>query len=149
MWGVSTLFQAAPGASGASKPFALNNKCARQSLEPGARLKFHAGWSGWTRPPTMAGGGGGVWPGVGRVCLRLGCLDELVLYRSSIGGTAISATSKRPHNCIANHLSPCSAARRTSLGILIWPEKSWVAKGSLRKTVFPQGCLHEGSFSKQ
>ena len=23
-----------------------------------ARLKFHAGWSGWTRPPTMAGGGG-------------------------------------------------------------------------------------------
>ena len=30
-----------------------------QSLEPWARLKFHAGWSGWTRPPTMAGGGGG------------------------------------------------------------------------------------------
>ena len=24
-----------------------------------ARLKFHAGWSGWTRPPTMAGGAGG------------------------------------------------------------------------------------------
>ena len=24
---------------------------------PWARLKFHAGWSGWTRPPTMAGGG--------------------------------------------------------------------------------------------
>ena len=34
-----------------------------QSLEPWARLKFHAGWSGWTRPPTMAGGGG-VGPGV-------------------------------------------------------------------------------------
>ena len=30
-----------------------------QSPEPSARLKFHAGWSGWTRPPTMAGGGGG------------------------------------------------------------------------------------------
>ena len=30
-----------------------------QSFEPWARLKFHAGWSGWTRPPTMAGGGGG------------------------------------------------------------------------------------------
>ena len=28
----------------------------RQSLEPWARLKFHAGWSGWTRPLTMAGG---------------------------------------------------------------------------------------------
>ena len=24
-----------------------------------ARLKFHVGWSGWTRPPTMAGGGWG------------------------------------------------------------------------------------------
>ena len=31
-----------------------------QILEPWAKLKFHAGWSGWTRPPTMAGGGGGV-----------------------------------------------------------------------------------------
>ena len=29
-----------------------------QSPEPWARLKFHAGWSGYTRPPTMAGGGG-------------------------------------------------------------------------------------------
>ena len=27
-----------------------------QSLEPWARLKFHVGWSGWTRSPTMAGG---------------------------------------------------------------------------------------------
>ena len=26
------------------------------SLKPGAKLKFHAGWSGWTRPPTMGGG---------------------------------------------------------------------------------------------
>ena len=31
----------------------------RQSLEPWARLKFHAGWSGWTRPPTIEGEGGG------------------------------------------------------------------------------------------
>ena len=41
---------------------ALNEKCAPaaycQSLEPWARLKFHAGWSGWTRPPTMGGGVG-------------------------------------------------------------------------------------------
>ena len=29
------------------------------SLEPWARLKFHAGWSGWTRPPQHGGGGGG------------------------------------------------------------------------------------------
>ena len=29
----------------------------RQSLEPWARLKFHVGWSGWTRPPAMARGG--------------------------------------------------------------------------------------------
>ena len=35
-----------------------------------ARLKFHAGWSGWTRPPTMGGraaGGGGV--GQAEACL--------------------------------------------------------------------------------
>ena len=83
MWGVSRRFQEAPGppgpsrglqgppgASGASfgasqnpKTFqnvVLNEKAAySQSPEPLARLKFHAGWSGWTRPPTMAGGGGG------------------------------------------------------------------------------------------
>ena len=41
-----------------------------QSLEPWARLKFHAGWSGWTRPPTMAGGGGGV--GQAEACLQGG-----------------------------------------------------------------------------
>ena len=28
------------------------------SLKCGARPEFHAGWSGWTRPPTMGGGGG-------------------------------------------------------------------------------------------
>ena len=28
-----------------------------QSLEPGARLEFHVGWSGWTRPPAIGGGG--------------------------------------------------------------------------------------------
>ena len=30
-----------------------------ESLEPGTRLEFHVGWSGWTRPPTMGRGGGG------------------------------------------------------------------------------------------
>ena len=40
-----------------------------QSPEPWARLKFHAGWSGWTRPPTMAGGGGG---GQAEACLQGG-----------------------------------------------------------------------------
>ena len=29
-----------------------------ESLEPGARLEFHVGWSGWTRPPTTEGGVG-------------------------------------------------------------------------------------------
>ena len=28
------------------------------SFKHGAKLEFHAGWSGWTRPPTMAGGRG-------------------------------------------------------------------------------------------
>ena len=85
MWGVSTQFQAVAGGSktlpgplkgppkppGASRglrgvqgpqtPFSTKNAPAayRQSLEPWARLKFHAGWSGWTRPPTMAGRGRG------------------------------------------------------------------------------------------
>ena len=40
------------GGGGGRKPAAY---C--QSFEPWARLKFHAGWSGWTRPPAMAGGG--------------------------------------------------------------------------------------------
>ena len=50
--GASRGLQAPPGAS--RHPAAY---C--QSLEPWARLKFHAGWSGWTRPPAMAGEGGG------------------------------------------------------------------------------------------
>ena len=29
------------------------------SFKPGAKLEFHVGWSGCTRPPTMGGGGGG------------------------------------------------------------------------------------------
>ena len=28
------------------------------SFKTGAKLEFHAEWSGWTRPPTMGGGGG-------------------------------------------------------------------------------------------
>ena len=27
--------------------------------KPGARLEFHVGWSGWTRPSTMGRGGRG------------------------------------------------------------------------------------------
>ena len=56
--GASRGLQGPPGASrGLQQAFTkvLNEKCA----QPWARLKFHAGWSGWTRPPTMAGGGGG------------------------------------------------------------------------------------------
>ena len=26
------------------------------SFKPGAKLEFHAGWSGWTRPPSMVKG---------------------------------------------------------------------------------------------
>ena len=39
----------------------LNEKCTRRVLpkpRTSARLKFHVGWPGWTRPPAMAGGGG-------------------------------------------------------------------------------------------
>ena len=75
--GPSRSLQGPPRASGASRGLwkgcqnpktrtnvVLNEKCGlpRTPKAPnlGARLKFHAGWSGWTRPPTMAGGGGGV-----------------------------------------------------------------------------------------
>ena len=70
--GPSRSLQGPPGASGASRGLwkGCQNPKTRferkmrpaaysQSPEPWARLKFHAGWSGWTRPPTMAGGGGG------------------------------------------------------------------------------------------
>ena len=68
------VFQALPGRSmdlppgasaGLQNPstnMVLNEKCARRvppKPRTWARLKFHAGWSGWTRPPTMAGGGVG------------------------------------------------------------------------------------------
>ena len=37
------------------------------SFKPGAKLEFHAGWSGWTRPPTIGGEGGrGGSPGANR-----------------------------------------------------------------------------------
>ena len=45
--------QAALGTSGASGGASKSPKNTSW-----ARLKFHAGWSGWTRPPTMGGGGG-------------------------------------------------------------------------------------------
>ena len=95
MWGVSTRFQAVAGGSRAlqgpprgsrglrgppdqkTQKHVLNEKCARRvQPKPRARLKFHAGWSGWTRPPTMAGG-------VARLFLKgserpqAGCLGEL------------------------------------------------------------------------
>ena len=42
------------------EPTALRRKhaCAAycESLEPGARLEFHVGWSSWTRPPFIGGG---------------------------------------------------------------------------------------------
>ena len=61
----SRPFQASRGLQGQGVEKRLAVYC--QSLEP--RLKFHAGWSGWTRPPNMAGGGGvGGVAGLRRVC---------------------------------------------------------------------------------
>ena len=97
MWGfpgASRPFQGAPGASRGfqeiQEAFERKMRPAAycQSLEPWARLKSHTGWSGWTRPPTMAGEGGG---GVTRLYLQggvegvlkgsqrpeAGCLGEL------------------------------------------------------------------------
>ena len=53
------VFQASrPSSRG--PPGASAKKCARTAKASNwPRLKFHAGWSGWTRPPAMAGGGGG------------------------------------------------------------------------------------------
>ena len=58
--GASKGLQGRPGAFGASRGLQNPQR---------ARLKFHAGWSGWTRPPTMAGGGGG---GQAEACLQGG-----------------------------------------------------------------------------
>ena len=67
----------------------LNKKCARRvppKPRTWARLKFHAGWSGWTRPPAMArrvckGGVEGVLKGFER-CPEAGCLGEFLLKAS-------------------------------------------------------------------
>ena len=40
---------------GGEKGFARCRIC--DSFKSGARLEFHVGWSGWTRPPTMGGRG--------------------------------------------------------------------------------------------
>ena len=66
--GPSRGLQGPPGASrglrglrnlqGPSRGPRTPNPKPPQKTPPCARLKFHAGWSGWTRPPTMAGGGG-------------------------------------------------------------------------------------------
>ena len=59
-------FQALSGASRLQGPPGTS-----RGLHPTAaycqslKLEFHAGWSGWTRPPTMAGGAGAVWPARG------------------------------------------------------------------------------------
>ena len=77
--------QGPPGPPGASRglqgPPKTPKTLTNEKIKPWARLKFHGGWSGWTRPPTMAGGGGG---GQAEVCLQggerpeAGCLGELL-----------------------------------------------------------------------
>ena len=95
MSGVSRRFQAVPrhsrllqGPAGASRGLRESRGSLRcfmrlaaccQSLEPWARLKFHAGWSGWTSPPTMAAGGG--W-GVARLEVKF--LNSNPVYNSCL-----------------------------------------------------------------
>ena len=55
--GASRPFQGASGASGPCTDLQNHPKPSTNAVLR-ARLKFHAGWSGWIRPPTMAGGGG-------------------------------------------------------------------------------------------
>ena len=45
------------------------------SFKPRPKLKSHAGWSGWTRPPTMEGVGRGVATSE-QVCKRAGWFLE-------------------------------------------------------------------------
>ena len=84
MWGVSTRFQAVAGGSralqGLPRATVLNEKAYRQSLAQGARLKFHVGWSGWTRPPAMAREGGG---GQAEACLQGGVEGRGVFFKGS------------------------------------------------------------------
>ena len=54
--GASRGLQAAAGFSETPK-VERKMRPPRQRVEPWARPKFHAGWSGWTRPPAMRGGG--------------------------------------------------------------------------------------------
>ena len=54
---------------GGSKPPHKAPLFEKRALEPWVRLKFHAGWSDWTRPPTMAGGGRRARP---KACLQGG-----------------------------------------------------------------------------
>ena len=65
--GASRLFQGAPegsrglqGLRGPPKPSRPPKTICKPCFErkPWARLKFHAGWSGWTRPPALGGRGG-------------------------------------------------------------------------------------------
>ena len=65
----------------------LDRKCSlprsTEASKTGVRLEFHVGWSGWTRPPTMKGGGASrAWLEKGVGVLRLNSLDEYRgLYR--------------------------------------------------------------------
>ena len=56
--GASRPFQGTPGASrglqGAPGASRRDKDCFERKMR--GELKFHAEWSGWTRPPTMAGG---------------------------------------------------------------------------------------------
>ena len=72
MWGVSRRFrlQGCPGLGTNVVERKMRPAAYSQRPEPWARLKFHAGWSGWTRPPTMAGGAGG--DGQAEACLQGG-----------------------------------------------------------------------------
>ena len=53
--GASRTFQGPPGASRGLQKSSRQMRLA--TYFQWARLKFHAGWSGWTGPPTMAEGG--------------------------------------------------------------------------------------------
>ena len=57
MWGG---FQALPGRSRAPGTSRGLQEALGGSQDHGFRLKFHAGWSGWTRPPCLQGGVEGV-----------------------------------------------------------------------------------------
>ena len=64
MWGFSRRFQAGGSRGLQGPPGPRTSKAPKthmvlnEDVLATYHLKFHAGWSGWTRPPTMAEGGG-------------------------------------------------------------------------------------------